>query len=341
MLDKEKILDILNKNELPKDEFIIMSGAAMVLQDVKKETKDIDLSISQTLELKLNNLNYHIGINNDKIYEMNDVELFTTFYEETDYIIINGYKVATLECILKLKKELNRKKDEKDIKLLDLQLCLKDNYRYERELINQGVTLICGVDEVGRGPLVGPVVAASVILPVNYHLEGLTDSKKLSEKKRNELYEIIMKDAISVSIGIKDNQIIDEVNIYEATKLAMYEAIEGLSVKPEYVLIDAMKLEKLTIPYNSIIKGDIKSESIAAASIIAKVTRDNMMYELDKDFPEYGFGKHKGYPTKAHIEAINKYGLLDNYRFTFGPVHDLILKGERSERKIRKTNIKK
>lgn len=341
MLNKEEIIKILETIDLPKDKFIIVSGASMVLQDIKKETSDIDLSISQELESKLTNLKYHLGYNNDKVYEMENIELFTTYYEKIDYTIINGYKVATPEYTLKLKRQLNRKKDEKDIKQLDLYLCLKDNYRYERELINQGIALICGVDEVGRGPLVGPVVAASVILPLNYELEGLTDSKKISEKKRNELYEIIMRDAIAVSIGIKDNEVIDKVNIYEATKLAMYEAIEGLTVKPEYVLIDAMKLENLNIPYKSIIKGDAKSKSIAAASIIAKVTRDNMMYELDKEFPEYGFAKHKGYPTKAHIEAINKYGLLDNYRFTFGPVHDLILKGERSERKIRKTNIKK
>lgn len=209
---------------------------------------------------------------------------------------------------------------------------------YETKLYKEGYKYIAGVDEVGRGPLVGPVVTAAVILPQGYYDKDIKDSKKISEKKRNELFDKIMKDAINISIGIKDNKVIDEVNIYEATKLAMYEAIEKLEVKPDYVLIDAMKLEELTIPNESIIKGDAKSQSIAAASIIAKVTRDNMMYELDKQYPEYGFGKHKGYPTKAHLEAIKKYGVLDNYRFTFGPVHDLILNGERSERKIRKTN---
>lgn len=212
---------------------------------------------------------------------------------------------------------------------------------YENKLYQEGYKNIAGVDEVGRGPLVGPVVTAAVILPQGYYNENIKDSKKLTEKKRNELFDIIMKDAISVSIGIKDNKVIDEVNIYEATKLAMYEAINNLSIKPDYILIDAMKLEELTIPYEPIIKGDAKSQSIAAASIIAKVTRDNMMYELDKQYPEYGYSKHKGYPTKAHLEAIKKYGLLDNYRFTFGPVRDLILKGERSERKIRKTYNKK
>lgn len=194
---------------------------------------------------------------------------------------------------------------------------------YEERLYKEGIELIAGVDEVGRGPLVGPVVTAAVILPKNYYNEDIKDSKKISEKKRNELYKIIMKDAISVSIGIKDSKVIDEVNIYEATKLAMYDAINNLSVKPEYVLIDAMKLEDLNIPSESIIKGDAKSESIAAASIIAKVTRDNMMLELDEVYPEYGFKKHKGYPTKAHLEAISKYGLLDNYRFSYSPVKNI------------------
>ena len=210
---------------------------------------------------------------------------------------------------------------------------------YENELYEEGITLIAGVDEVGRGPLVGPVVVAAVILPKGYYNEYIKDSKKLSEKKRNELFDIIMRDAISVSIGIKDNKVIDKENIYQATKLAMYDAINNLKVTPEYILIDAMKLEDLSIPSKSIIKGDAKSESIAAASIIAKVTRDNMMYELDKKFPEYGFKNHKGYPTKAHLDAIKKYGILDNYRFTFGPVRDLIETGGKNERQIRKTNI--
>ena len=210
---------------------------------------------------------------------------------------------------------------------------------YENELYEEGITLIAGVDEVGRGPLVGPVVTAAVILPKGYYNEYIKDSKKLSEKKRCELFDIIMRDAISVSIGIKDNKIIDKENIYQATKLAMYDAINNLKVKPEYILIDAMKLEDLSIPSKSIVKGDAKSESIAAASIIAKVTRDNMMYELDKKFPEYGFKNHKGYPTKSHLDAIKKYGILDNYRFTFGPVRDLIETGGKNERQIRKTNI--
>ncbi len=231
-------------------------------------------------------------------------------------------------------KSLNKKPKKKE------KITVLDNMAYEKELYAKGITLIAGVDEVGRGPLVGPVVTAAVILPQNYHLQGLTDSKKLTEKKRNEFYEIIMKDAISVAIGIKDNKVIDEVNIYEATKLAMYEAIDKLSVKPEHILIDAMKLDKLQIPSTSIIKGDLKSESIAAASVIAKVTRDRMMYELDLEYPEYGFKSHKGYPTKKHIENVKEYGLLDIYRFTFSPISDLIKRGDKFERKIRKTHIK-
>ena len=204
---------------------------------------------------------------------------------------------------------------------------MDDLYQYEKELINKGITLIAGVDEVGRGPLVGPVVTAAVILPLNYKLEGLTDSKKLSEKKRDQFYDIIMRDAISVSIGIKDNKVIDEVNIYEATKLAMIEAINNLKIKPEHVLIDAMPLE-IDIPHTSIIKGDAKSLSIAASSVIAKVTRDKLMYELDKKYPMYNFKKNKGYPTKEHIKAINEYGIFDLYRKTYGPVKDYLEKNK-------------
>ncbi len=205
-----------------------------------------------------------------------------------------------------------------------------DLYKYEKELWNNGINYIGGVDEVGRGPLVGPVVTACVILPKDFVLEGLTDSKKLTEKKRNIFYDYIMDHALSVSVGMMDEKVIDEVNIYEATKLAMYQAINNSKIKPEHVLIDAMKLDKLDVPSTSIIKGDAKSITIAAASVIAKVTRDRMMIELDKKYPMYGFAEHKGYPTKKHIEALQKYGVLDNYRMTFHPVMDI--------KKIDKTN---
>ena len=200
----------------------------------------------------------------------------------------------------------------------------KNLLSYEQELYEKGIKLIAGTDEVGRGPLVGPVVAAAVILPENYYLEGLDDSKKLTEKKREKYYDIIYKDAISIGIGIVDAKTIDEINILEASRLAMKKAIEDLKIKPEYILSDAMKLDNQSIPYKDIIHGDALSESIAAASVIAKVTRDRMMYDLDKEHPEYGFAKHKGYPTKDHIEAVKKYGVLPFYRFTFAPISDLI-----------------
>lgn len=195
---------------------------------------------------------------------------------------------------------------------------------YERELYEEGINLIAGVDEVGRGPLYGPVVTAAVILPKNYYVEGLTDSKKLTAKKRDVFYDIIMRNALCVSIGIKSAERIDEINIYEATKEAMYDAINNLSIKPEHILIDAMKLQNLEIPSTSIIKGDAKSESIAAASIIAKVTRDRMLDREGEIHPEYGFERHKGYPTKQHIEAVKKYGVLKDYRLTFEPIKSII-----------------
>ena len=198
-----------------------------------------------------------------------------------------------------------------------------DLLKYEKELYEDGIKLIAGVDEVGRGPLVGPVVAAAVILPVGFTLEGLDDSKKISEKKRDKFYDIIMKDAIAVGIGEVSAKEIDEINIYQASRVAMIKAINNLSVKPEHILSDAMPLN-IEIDNTPIVHGDALSLSIAAASVIAKVTRDRMMYDLDKEYPDYGFAKHKGYPTKLHLEALKKYGPLENYRFTYGPVRDLI-----------------
>ena len=203
----------------------------------------------------------------------------------------------------------------------------EDNYKYEKELRKQGIELIAGVDEVGRGPLVGPVVAACVILPKKFDLNGLTDSKKLSEKKREMFYDKIMDQAISVGIGIIDEKVIDEVNIYEATKLAMKEAIDNLVIKPEHILIDAMPLE-LDIPTTSIIKGDLKSITISAASVIAKVTRDRMLDELDKKYPMYGFKSNKGYPTKRHMDAIDEYGIIDEHRKSYAPVSNYLTYGK-------------
>ena len=194
-----------------------------------------------------------------------------------------------------------------------------DNYMYERELSEKGVTLIAGVDEVGRGPLVGPVVAACVILPQDFSLDGLTDSKKLSEKKREMFFTEISKQALGIGVGIISPERIDEINIYEATKEAMKEAISNCNLKPEHVLIDAMPLE-LDIPTTSIIKGDLKSITISAASVIAKVTRDRMMTSLDQEYPMYDFIHNKGYPTKKHLMAISQYGIIKEHRRSYGPV---------------------
>ena len=194
---------------------------------------------------------------------------------------------------------------------------------FETELYNKGIKYIAGIDEVGRGPLVGPVVTAAVILPKDFYDERINDSKKLTEKKRELLYDVIMENAVSVGIGISSEDVIDEINILEATKRAMIEAVNNLSVKPEHLLIDAVKLN-IDIPQTSIIKGDAKSESIAAASIVAKVTRDRMMVELDKKHPEYDFKHNKGYGTKKHIEAIEKYGILKEHRKTFAPCNKYV-----------------
>ena len=194
---------------------------------------------------------------------------------------------------------------------------------FETELYNNGINFIAGIDEVGRGPLVGPVVTAAVILPKDFYDERINDSKKLTEKKRELLYDVIMENAISVGIGMSSSSVIDEINILNATKKAMIEAINNLSVKPQHLLIDAVKLD-IDIPQTSIIKGDAKSESIAAASIIAKVTRDRMMVELDEKYPMYDFKHNKGYGTKKHIEALYQYGPIEEHRKSFAPVSDLI-----------------
>ena len=204
-----------------------------------------------------------------------------------------------------------------------------DNYKYERELRDNNIEYIAGVDEVGRGPLVGPVVAACVVLPKEFNLNGLTDSKKLTEKKRDFYFEEVKRQALGYGIGIIDEKKIDEVNIYEATKLAMKEAIEECKkmCKIEHVLIDAMPLE-LDVPTTSIIKGDLKSITISAASVIAKVTRDRMLDELHEKYPMYDFKKNKGYPTKKHLEAILEYGIIDEHRRSYGPVKNYLEKSE-------------
>ena len=200
-----------------------------------------------------------------------------------------------------------------------------DLYENEKKLWDNGYENVAGTDEAGRGPLYGPVVAASVILPHDFVLEGLNDSKKLTEKKREEYYPIIMENALAVGVSIVYPEEIDEINIYEASRQGMLRAINSMNIKPDYIITDAMPLDGFTdIPHEKIIKGDAKSISIAAASVIAKVTRDRLMYEEDKKHPEYEFAKHKGYPTKKHIELLNKYGIIDGYRRTYGPVKKYI-----------------
>jgi len=197
-------------------------------------------------------------------------------------------------------------------------------YAFENAAAAEGYDLVAGVDEAGRGPLAGPVSVAAVILPRGLFLPRLNDSKKLSAKAREELYDEIQAKAIAVSSALVDAKTIDRVNIYQATMNGMYEAIFGLDPQPQKVLIDAVQLEKLPMPEESIIKGDAKSASIAAASIIAKVTRDRLMMEYDKAFPEYGFAHHKGYGTAEHIAALQKYGPCPIHRQSFEPIRSMV-----------------
>lgn len=197
---------------------------------------------------------------------------------------------------------------------------LQNLKQIEEEIYNKNsnIEYICGIDEAGRGPLAGPVVVASVIMSRDSMIEGVNDSKKVSEKKREEIYQKIVEEAISYGVGIIDQDKIDEINILNATKLGLTTSIKELKVKPNIILVDALKgIDTLGIPYESIIKGDAKTYSIAAASIIAKVTRDRIMRQWDEIYPMYGFEKHKGYGTAAHIQAIKEYGLCPIHRKSF------------------------
>lgn len=211
------------------------------------------------------------------------------------------------------------------------------DYSFENKYKSLGYHIIGGTDEAGRGPLFGPVVASCVVLKDNFDFRDINDSKKLSEKKRNELYDYIMENAV-VGISIITSDVIDEVNIYEASRLAMMESISIVrsKVDMDFVLTDAMKLHDLDIGHLPIIKGDAKSVSIAAASIVAKVTRDRIMYDYDIIYPMYEFGKHKGYPTKRHIELLNKYGIIDGYRLTYGPVKKILESDKSAEEELSK-----
>ena len=193
-------------------------------------------------------------------------------------------------------------------------------YEFEEKLYDEGFHLICGVDEAGRGPLAGPLVVAACILPPFLRIEGINDSKQLSAKKRKELYKVIVKNALAYKIVFVTEEDVDSLNIYQATKKGMLMAIAGLKHKPDYALIDAMPLGALEIPHNSIIHGDARCASVAAASILAKVTRDEYMEKMDIKYPNYGFKKHKGYGTKAHMQALEKYGPCKIHRKSFAPV---------------------
>lgn len=228
-------------------------------------------------------------------------------------LILDG-RAGVQAAISKRKRELQKQVDE--------DLRLEGMLAYEKELYTQGIHLIAGVDEVGRGPLAGPVVAAAVILPKACKILGLNDSKKIPKSKHKEIYEAVLQNAIAIGIGIKDNQVIDQVNIYEATKLAMMEAIGQLEPQPQHLLIDAMKLD-LPIPQTSIIKGDANSLSIAAASIVAKVTRDQMMEEFDCEYPGYDFTQNAGYGTANHLAGLDKLGVTPIHRRSFEPIKSM------------------
>lgn len=187
----------------------------------------------------------------------------------------------------------------------------------EQEWFDKGMKLVCGVDEAGRGPLAGPVCAAAVILPANLEIPGLTDSKKLSDKRRRELFPVIKEQAIAYGIGWSSHEEIDEINILQATYLAMERAIENLSVKPELALIDGNRAKDFGLLVQTVVKGDSLSASIAAASVLAKVSRDDVMLEMAKEYPQYGFEIHKGYGTKAHYEALRTYGHSKIHRMSF------------------------
>ena len=221
---------------------------------------------------------------------------------------------GVIQAIAKRKRDIQKRIDEDER--------LEGMLTYEKECYARGMELIAGVDEVGRGPLAGPVVAAAVILPKACKIPGLNDSKKIPKSKHKEIYEAVLQNAIAIGIGVKDNQVIDQVNIYEATKLAMMEAIGRLDPQPQHLLIDAMKLD-LPISQTSIIKGDANSLSIAAASIVAKVTRDQMMEEFDREYPGYDFAQNAGYGTAKHLAGLDKLGVTPIHRRSFEPIKSM------------------
>ena len=245
----------------------------------------------------------------EKLAKITDLE--SPFFKEFE----KDSRAGVQKEIEKRKKAIQAEMDE--------NLRLEAMLRYEKELYVQEINLIAGVDEVGRGPLAGPVVAAAVILPKDCKIKGLNDSKKIPKKKHEEIFQVVKDNAIAIGVGIMDNHVIDQVNIYEATKLAMKEAISQLEPQPKHILIDAMKLD-LPISQTSIIKGDANSLSIAAASIVAKVTRDKIMANYNQEFPGYDFAQNAGYGTAKHLDGLEKHGITPIHRTSFEPVKTLV-----------------
>ena len=306
-MKKKDVFSILDEISIPYSQYIVVGDTSLVCHGLKRECDTIE--IESLVSFSLDNC------------VVNKVD----FLDDSDEI--NHFLFLKLDKCLERKKVGNNINDKAIIKKLELHLASLDNYQYERELRRLGYKIIGGVDEVGRGPLVGPVVAACCILPEEFQLDGLTDSKKLSKKKREFFFEEIKRQAVSYGIGIVSSERIDEINIYQATKEAMVLAISNCSVKPDYVLTDAMMLD-IDLPVKPIIKGDLKSISISAASVLAKVTRDNILYDLDKKYPMYDFKNNVGYPTKKHLDAIDRYGIINEHRKSYAPVINYINKNK-------------
>jgi ribonuclease HII len=251
---------------------------------------------------------FYMNSKNLAVAHIKEMLLQKNVCEEQINIFRNDTRTAVAQVV--------RKWDKEQCELARVQNLYLNEYEYHEK----GYDIIAGVDEAGRGPLAGPVVVAAVILPLGFHIPKINDSKKLSAKVREEIYNCIIQHAIAIERAIIDEQTIDEINIYQATVKGMYMVINGLQPRPKAVLIDAVPLDQLTMPSLSLIKGDAISASIAAASIIAKVERDQFMNELDEKYPMYGFAKHKGYGTAEHLEAIRKYGPCPVHRKSFEPI---------------------
>lgn len=244
-----------------------------------------------------------------------EIKLLLTYIYDKDNQLLNELKNDSRKGVQKLINQKLKQIDQINLK----KQAFKQKFEYEKSFWQQGHQYIAGVDEVGRGPLAGPVVAGAVILDANFDLYEVNDSKQMSDQKRRELAPLIKENAVAYSVSVIDNDVIDRVNIYEASRIAMKDAINQLDIKPNQLIIDAMDVD-LSIPQLKLIKGDFKSVSIAAASILAKVYRDDLMFQYSKQYPEYGFDKNDGYGTKQHLNAIKQYGITKIHRKTFAPV---------------------